>query len=110
MYKVTINDGIAEFEATESYIFTDSDGRFTTEALIPGLYGFDILYGDEWILALFEVENRSGETDLLQNVVQGEIEHEIAIPVIYTGYVTFSFDSVMSSDEFFSMIFGGTAV
>ena len=35
---------------------------------------------------------------------------DITIPDIYSGYVMFSLDSLMTSDEFFSMIFGGEAV
>lgn len=110
MYEVDIVDGVAEFTATESYIFTDTDGRFTTDSLLPGLYGFDIMYGDEWILALFEVTDKPDDLDRIQCVVQGELMDDIVIPDIYSGYVMFTLDSLMTSDEFFSMIFGGEAV
>lgn len=110
MYEVDIVDGVAEFTATESYIFTDTDGRFTTDSLLPGLYGFDIMYGDEWILALFEVTDRPENLDRIQCVVQGDLMDDIVIPDIYSGYVMFTLDSLMTSDEFFSMIFGGEAV
>lgn len=110
MYEVDIVDGVAEFTSTESYIFTDTDGRFTTDSLLPGLYGFDIMYGDEWILALFEVTDKPEDLDRIQCVVQSELMDDITIPDIYSGYVMFSLDSLMTSDEFFSMIFGGEAV
>ena len=110
MYEVDIVDGVAEFTSTESYIFTDTDGRFTTDSLLPGLYGFDIMYGDEWILALFEVTDKPEDLDRIQCVVQSELMDDITIPDIYSGYVMFTLDSLMTSDEFFSMIFGGEAV
>ena len=110
MYEVDIVDGVAEFTTTDGYIFTDTDGRFTTDSLLPGLYGFDVMYGDEWILALFEVTDRPEDLDRIQCVVQGELMDDITIPDIYSGYVMFTLDSLMTSDEFFSMIFGGEAV
>lgn len=110
MYEVDIVDGVAEFTSTESYVFTDTDGRFTTDSLLPGLYGFDVMYGDEWILALFEVTDRPDDLDRIQCVQQGEMRNDIVIPDIYSGYVMFTLDSLMTSDEFFSMIFGGEAV
>ena len=110
MYEVDIVDGVAEFTTTDGYIFTDTDGRFTTDSLLPGLYGFDVMYGDEWILALFEVTDRPEDLDRIQCVVQGNLMDDITIPDIYSGYVMFTLDSLMTSDEFFSMIFGGEAV
>ena len=110
MYEVDIVDGVAEFASTESYVFTDTDGRFTTDSLLPGLYGFDIMYDGGWILALFEVTDRPDDLDRIQCVVQGDLMDDVVIPDIYSGYVMFTLDSLMTSDEFFSMIFGGEAV
>ena len=110
MYRVTIDDGIVSTENTESYIFTDSDGRFITEALEPGLYGFDVLYGVEWLLAILQIEDRTDDLGLMQCLVQTDDTGTYLLPDVYSGVLVYTLDSVMTSDGFFSMIYGGAAV
>ena len=110
MYRVTIDDGIVSTENTESYIFTDSDGRFITEALEPGLYGFDVLYDDEWLLAILQIEDRTDDLGLMQCLVQTDDTGTYLLPDVYSGVLVYTLDSVMTSDGFFSMIYGGAAV
>ena len=109
MYKVTINDGVVTTELTDSYIFTDSDGRFTTESLLPGMYAFDAQYGDEWLLIIFNIKDDTNTIGLMQ-ILKQEGEIEAALPAVYSGAIIFTFDEAMNSDEFFSMIYGGFAV
>ena len=52
-------DGSVTLENTEYYIFTDQDGRFIANDLLPGDYAFDVPYEGSWILYMFSVgDNR----------------------------------------------------
>ena len=113
MYAVEIEDGRAMLESTEEYIFTDSDGWFVTPVLVPGYYGFDVRYNDSWILVIFEIadnEDSIGQVQLL--TLDAGDASELQLPEVYTSYIQMVTDSVISSEEFFQMLYpaeGGAA-
>lgn len=112
MYAVNIEDGRVILENTEEYIFTDSDGWFVTSALAPGYYGFDVRYNDSWILIIFtigDIEESLGQVQLL--AVDADAV-ALELPDIYSSCIQMITDSVISSEEFFQMLYpveGGAA-
>ena len=113
MYSVSIEDGTVTLESTEEYIFSDSDGWFTTSALTPGFYGFDVRYSDSWILVIFtvdDIEESLGKVQLL--TVDTDEASELVLPDVYSSYIMLTHDSVISSEDFFHMLYpmdGGAA-
>ena len=100
-------DGTVVLTPTEDYIFTDSDGRFTVSDLVPGRYAFDIMFDSSWILAVFTVEDIEASVSDIQILQQGGISAPEAgsIPDVYSAITYFDFDTVMTSEEFWRMLY-----
>ena len=104
LYKVSVGeDGSILTEQFDSYIFTDNDGRFIMSGLVPGMYGFDVRVGSEWILAVFTVDE-GGYPDLQ---LQGApiISTEYSIPAPYAQMIQFNHERNISADDFFALLY-----
>ena len=93
-------------EMTESYLFTDGDGRFVTSSMEVGEYAFDVPYGNSWILVHFRVEDRPDDLGLLQMLEQGELREAETMSDVYDYEMDLSVTGVMSQDAFFEMLYG----
>ena len=113
MYIVEIEGSEVILSNTDEYIFTDSDGRFVSPTLAPGFYGFDVRYNDTWLLVVFmidDIEESLGQVQLL-TTSSGDIS-EYSLPDVYSGLISMITDSVISSENFFQMLYpenGGAA-
>ena len=103
LYKITENNNDISLSDTGEYIFSDSDGRFTITNLPAGTYGFDVPYGDEWILYIFTVGTASndGEIEVFDSLSSVSAD----LPGIYCGAYSFNEGVPMTSDEFWSMLY-----
>lgn len=105
VYFVTIEDDTVLLSPSDYYIFTDSDGRFVLSNLTAGFYGFDVQKDNgEWMLFIFEVADNADEFTLVQNY-----EHISAVsyvlPEPYTKGYAFSDPYLLTSSEFFKMLY-----
>lgn len=110
LYSITSTDTGYNFEKTDDYIFTDSDGRFVSPALMPGLYGFDVAYGDEWFFLIFDVQDipsEAGNVQLLDAPVPSIIP---GLDAVYSGAWFMGLIDTISSEGFFSMLYPQEAV
>ena len=116
LYEYSIGEnGEVVLTATDDYVFTDADGRFTVSDLAPGSYAFDIMYGSEWILAVFTVENLESSASDIQVLQQLEMvgNDEVVLPSVYSGVTYYDFSKVITNEEFWQMLypeFGEVAV
>lgn len=105
LYSVSMSEGNMMLNATESYLFSDSDGRFVITDLASGTYAFDVPAGDGWILYVFTVDGEDlGDADI---TVFGASEAivDMNIPEPY-GEAYMLTDSVpMSSNAFWLMLY-----
>ena len=112
MYRVEENNGVIYLENTDEYIFSDSDGRFVSPVLAPGQYAFDVNYDGNWILVTFVIEDipdHLGDVQLLSTEVPVD---DYQLPEVYMDSMVMSFDSVVSPEVFFEMLYpseGGAA-
>ena len=110
LYSITSTDTGYNFEKTEDYIFTDSDGRFVSPALMPGVYGFDVAYGDDWYFLMFDVQDipsEAGKVQLLDVPVPSIIP---GLDAVYSGAWYMGLIDTISSEGFFSMLYPQEAV
>lgn len=105
LYSVSLSEENMMLNATESYIFSDSDGRFVITDLASGTYAFDVPVDDSWILYVFTVDGENlGDADI---TVFGTSEAivDMNIPEPY-GEAYMLTDSVpMSSNAFWLMLY-----
>ena len=110
LYRIKWENGSVETENTEDYIFTDTDGIFITPTLEPGLYGFDVPNDDAWILYVIEIVDLQHDLDKLQILDSGSIASDVDLPVEYNEMIFMRQASLLTSDEFFEMLYGGAAI
>ncbi len=69
VYRVELaEDGVSVVSRTlleDSYMFTDEEGRFIIDALLPGTYMFDISVNDLWYAVFFDVPSLMETSDEL---------------------------------------------
>ncbi len=109
IYSITIEDDEVRTEPTDEYLFTDSDGRFVTQTLEPGTYGFDVMYDGDWILMMFTIQDLADSIGCIQLVNQGSSSMDLRLPEVYSSSIMFTFDQAISSDAFFDLLYGGAA-
>ena len=100
-------DGTLTLTATEYYIFTDQDGRFIANDLLPGNYAFDVPYEGNWILYTFTVEDNMDEYG---NIMMYEpddtfVENTGSIPDLYGYSSHITLVDYMSGDEFWDFLY-----
>ena len=96
-------------EATDDYLFTDSDGRFTVTGFEPGMYAFDVPFGREWILFMFTIED-TGDYSRVQIFESTESVHDTSFGDAYSMVNEMEYTGNLDEDGFFSMIYPEEAV
>ena len=109
IYSISMEEGEVRTEPTDEYLFTDSDGRFVTQTLEPGTYGFDVPYDGGWILMMFTIQDLADSIGCIQLVNQGSSSMDLRLPEVYSSSIMFTFDQAISSDAFFDLLYGGAA-
>ena len=105
LYSVVITEeGEINTEQTDVYIFTDSDGRFVISGLAPGIYGFDVRHGSEWVLALFTVYD-GGYPDLQLLGNPEPVTGYSSIPEPYGKVIVFPYERHITAEEFFALLY-----
>lgn len=105
VYLYSVDDnGNAVLTATEIYVFSDKDGLFVLSGLEEENYAFDMNIGGEWYLAVFTVDAGvpSGSVQLLTTTGDNT---GVNLPDVYSGSVSFTLQDVLSSDDFWTMIY-----
>ena len=98
------DDGSIELETTEMYIFTDTDGRFVMSDLPAGTFAFDVNDGNKWVLAILTVNEVPEGSSGVQLLVQKPAPIE-NLPQPYADSISYDFDSVLSSSQFWEMLY-----
>lgn len=104
LYSVDNEDGVLSLDITDNYMFTDLDGRFIISDLKPGLYGFDVEYNGLWYLYLIEIQDAEDRTNEIQTF-SGDYTCDYIVPEQYSGVRALIFNSIMTSEEFWNMLF-----
>lgn len=108
LYEYTENeDGTVSLEQSDYYIFTDQDGRFILNDILPGTYAFDVPYNGSWILYKFTLTQNDEEYGNMF-MYEGSKEFEIntgTIPLQYSLITDLNLHGYMTSDEFWSFLF-----
>lgn len=105
LYSISLDNNEVKLSATENYLFTDSDGRFVVSGLKSGLYGFDVNIGDSWILYIFEVVSDDSSFGKLQMLTLPSSVENLILPDPYAEIWSFKHSGLMTSDEFFRMLY-----
>ena len=106
VYRISESEsGEISLESTESYLFTDHDGRFVLSGLVPGLYGFDVLEEDGWKLYLFEVVDLPESVQDVQLLMCESTTIHDAIPTPYISMQIMNFESVIGPEEFWALLY-----
>ena len=107
LYSV-MNDGNGDVTttATDSYIFTDSDGRFVVSQLPAGTYGFDVPYEGGWLLYIFPVSDDPDAFSMLQMMGEpAESDSSASLPEPYMESYVYEMDEIISSQQFFELLY-----
>lgn len=107
LYRYSVSEtGEIVLEQTEIYVFTDIQGRFIISDLEPGTYAFDVNFGKEWMLAIFEAQDLPDNASDIQVLVQSDsFEIGGSLPEIYSDSIGFDFNTVMTGTEFWNMVY-----
>lgn len=105
LYAYSEEAGEIKLEQTDNYVFTDGTGRFTVSDLAAGMYAFDVSYGDTWLLAIFEASSVDEGKSGMQIVSPAAEEDSVELPEPYSGVIIFTLDDVLSSNEFWAMLY-----
>ena len=105
LYRYSVVDNQIVLEPTENYVFTDNNGRFIVSDLVAGTYAFDVQLGRDWILAVFEAIEDEDSGNGVQIVTQNTVEIHPILPEPYVSMVSYSLDDVLSSDDFWYMLY-----
>lgn len=106
VYSVSLDDGAIALEATDYYLFTDSDGRFVLSDLPAGTYGFDVPLDDGWALLIFTVTEDLDNFRLVQVFDTLEMIN-LELPEPYSSSYIFTDMRQLTSDAFFEMLYPG---
>ena len=77
---------------------------------MPGVYGFDVAYGDDWYFLMFDVQDipsEAGKVQLLDVPVPSIIP---GLDAVYSGAWYMGLIDTISSEGFFSMLYPQEAV
>ena len=105
VYLFSVDDnGNAVLSGTEIYVFSDKDGLFVLSGLEEETYAFDMNIGGEWYLGVFSVDADvpSGSVQLLS---LSEENITSVLPDVYGGSCLFTVNRVLSSNDFWAMIY-----
>lgn len=102
-YSVDENGNVV-LSNTEIYVFSDKDGLFVLSGLEEDTYAFDLNIDGKWYLAVFTVDAGvpSGSVQLLTTTGDNT---GVNLPDVYSGSVSFTLQDVLSSDDFWAMIY-----
>ena len=106
LYLLTEDEnGSLQYSSTDSYIFTDSDGRFIISGLLPGMYGFDVMTDSGWVLYVFTVADDEENASLVHML--GDVAHdqEIVVTDPYIGAMRYELDNAVTSEEFWLLLY-----
>lgn len=101
-------DGSVTLENTEYYIFTDQDGRFIANDLLPGDYAFDVPYEGSWILYMFSVGDNRDEYGNIMMYEPDSIFIENSAGILPSQYLYSSnirLVDYMTGDEFWAFLY-----
>ena len=104
LYRYGYDGETVQLEATDSYVFSDSDGLFTISDLSAGDYAFDIMTETGWVLAVFSVSDSVASGTVQFLVLNSDVKPSYT-PDIYSGSVFFKLDSVLTADAFWKLIY-----
>lgn len=112
LYEVSVEDGTVNLDTTESYVFTDRDGRFVLNDLLPGVYAFDADdENGEWHLVIFTIDadgyEEGGDLLLLDDY---RADSELSLPSIYSDAFVFGGGESITQDEFWNLMYPEAAV
>ena len=112
LYEVSVEDGNVNLGTTESYVFTDRDGRFVLNDLLPGVYAFDADdENGEWHLVIFTIDadgyEEGGDLLLLDDY---RTDSELSLPSIYRDAFVFGGGESITQDEFWNLMYPEAAV
>lgn len=105
VYSYSVDEnGNAVLSNTEIYVFSDKDGLFVLSGLEEDTYAFDLNIDGKWYLAVFTVDAgvTSGSVQLLTTTGDNTGAN---LPDVYSGAVSFTLQDVLSSDDFWAMIY-----
>ena len=105
VYSYSVDEnGNAILSNTEIYVFSDKDGLFVLSGLEEDTYAFDLNIDGKWYLAVFTVDAGvpSGSVQLLTTTGDNT---GVNLPDVYSGSVSFTLQDVLSSDDFWAMIY-----
>ena len=120
IYNVVIADdgvGVASLEInTESYFFTDIDGRYILSDLKSGIYMIDVNIDGQWYAAFFEVPSveNPGYVALYKDFNASELEDGVEIMQkydvktfddSYAGSLYLEIDQYITEEEYWDMLF-----
>lgn len=107
LYAIALDDGeIISMESLDSYVFTDSAGVLIVQELEPGSYGFDIKYGMDWYLCIFEIREDRENVRGIQ-VLENQIPVDIEAHDTYAGVYMFDNRRTITEDEFWAWLYPG---
>ena len=97
---------IAESEGVVSGGNGTADSPFIISDLEPGTYAFDVNFGKEWMLAIFEAQDLPDNASDIQVLVQSDsFEIGGSLLEIYSDSIGFDFNTVMTGTEFWNMVY-----
>ena len=107
LYSIEIDDdGNVTTIVSDSYIFSDSDGRFVVSQLPAGAYGFDVPYEGGWVLYIFQVSDSSDAYSMLQMMGDPKPGDEsLNLPEPYLESYVYELDEIISSQQFFELLY-----
>lgn len=107
LYSIEIDDaGNVTTIVSDSYIFSDSDGRFVVSQLPAGAYGFDVPYEGGWVLYIFQVSDSSDAYSMLQMMGDPKPGDEsLTLPEPYLESYVYELDEIISSQQFFELLY-----
>lgn len=104
LYQYVEDEAKATLIQTENYVFSDADGLFVISNLQTGTYAFDISTEDGWVLAVFTVDS-TAKVGTVQMLKVSNTSNTAELPDIYSGYLGFAVDQVLSAEAFWKLIY-----
>ena len=104
IYSYTEENGVSVLDATDYYLFTDSDGRFVVSGIPVGTYAFDVPYGDDWIAIIFDVESNLKRMADIQ-MLSAPSGYAINVPEPYISAMFMDNTGFISTGDFWELLY-----
>lgn len=106
IYSVIVDEaGQETLNATENYLFTDSDGRFVVSGLSAGEYAFDVEINGSWILVRFSVENKPDKLSYVQLLGLPEETKQEGMSSVYSACYEMTNEEILSGSDFWNFLY-----